>query len=488
MVTTLDPPKLADPHGLGQNILSVLKTIGFEPTGKEQAAVLKCRKKFKLVVGGGQAGKSITASADFILHYLEDTHTGFRREPDDPLLYWLLAADYARTEREFSYISDFLYRLGLPVDASKRLDPGSIEVHFKGERKPRLRIDTKSGKDPRSLAMYSPNGIVVCEASQIDLETFLKAQERVAASNGWMNLSGTYEGSLGWYPSIAKAWSHGSETEQSFILPSPTNFHVYPQGLETPSLVRLRKQSSDQWFLEKIMGQASPPEGLVFKEFRPDVHIRDHEYDPNLPVFICHDPGYGHANAIEVFQVAKGGQIRVIDEIYERGVITSDMITIAMKRDWWANPDKTLVVDPNYVNQHHSGPSMADVWLEKTGLVPLGEKVKVAEGVDRLKSFLKVDIYDEPGIVWHSKCKGVLSELGAYTNPFDDQVHVYRYKLDAQGNVIGEDPEQMWNDGISATIYGVVYRFGLAGTGSSELIMQRHSSSSRRRVTNIFDK
>ena len=150
--------------GLGVEAGKLLRVIGFEPTGEEQAAILRCRKKFKLVVGGGQAGKSKTASADFILHFAEDLAT----HPDKPLLYWLVAADYDRTTAEFRYISEALEKLGLDVaDQSKVVNPGWINVRRnRSDRRPFCRIETKSGKDPRTLSMFAPNGIIGCEASQ----------------------------------------------------------------------------------------------------------------------------------------------------------------------------------------------------------------------------------------------------------------------------------------------------------------------------------
>lgn len=482
--TLSTPAAAADPWRLGAASAVLMKMIGFEPTGEMQAAILRCRKKSKLVVGGEQAGKSIESIADFIIHLYED----MVKFPGEPLLYWLVAADYPRTRAEFGYMVDFLTKLGHPVDASKRVDPGYIEVQYPNERKPRIRIETKSGKDPRTLAMFAPHGIIGCEASQLDLETYHKCIARLTPKNGWLHLAGTYEGQLGWYPGLAAAWSHGTETEQSFILDATTNKHLYPLGDEDPKIQELKRKTSDDFFLERIKGIAAPPKGLVFHEFRPDIHIRPVVYNPDLPIYINHDPGYGHASAIELFQVVMGGQIRVFDEIYERGLITEDLIAVCMQREWWKNPAKKLTIDPNYANQHHGTLSIADIWLSRAGLPSYGTKIKVAEGTERLKSYLKVDpLTGKPGIIFDPKCKGVLSELGAYPNPFDQQTRVYRYKTDSEGNVIPGDPEDRYNDGCKAIIYGIVEKFGLVTTeDSGHFVMRQHGPArprSPQRVT-----
>src|SRR3990167_10789687 len=98
-MTTLAAP-VADQWKLGEYPAVVLRMIGFEPTGPEQAAILRCRKRFKAVAGGGQAGKSKEAGADHVIHVYEDRH----RNPDATLLYWLVAADYEHLRGEWNYI------------------------------------------------------------------------------------------------------------------------------------------------------------------------------------------------------------------------------------------------------------------------------------------------------------------------------------------------------------------------------------------------
>ena len=469
---------------LGPLATVLFEMVGFEPTGEEQARILRSRKKRKLVVGGIQAGKSLETSKDWLIHWFEDK-VG---HPGATLLYWLGGVDYERTKMEFGYIVEDLAKLHMPVVASKRVDPGHIEVRLKGETKPILRIETKSGKDSRTLAMQAPHGIMICEASQVDLETYWTCLSRIGPKDGWLHLSGSYEGSLGWYPGLAAAWAYGSKDEQSFRLPSPTNWHLYPGGVNDPKILRLKADTSDAFYLERIMGIAAPPKGMVFgSEFRPDLHIREVEYDPLLPIYLWEDPGYGHAHAIEVAQVASGGQVRVFDEFYERGIITEDMIQVCMMRPWWKNGNKTLVIDPNYSNQHHATHSVEEIWRAKGVVAATTLKVRISEGTERLKSFLKVNpVTGEPGIVFSPKCKGVLSEMGAYPNPFDGQTKVYSWKMDREGNVIGDEPDDKYNDGLKACIYGLVERFGLVSVaGNQFFVMRQYGDEGRERHSHL---
>ena len=262
--------------------------IGFSPT-KLQKDILSSRKRFVLVAGGEQAGKSMVASKYLVARLFEN---------DEPGLFWLVAADYERTRAEFEYLVEDFGSMGLLKEASKRVDPGRI-ILADGTR-----IETKSAKDPRTLAMRAPNGIIGCEASQLDLETFHRLRGRCAPKRGWLFLSGTFEGSLGWYPQMFQSWqSSSSSDEVSFSLPSYSNEHLYPGGREDPEILALEKVSSDDFFLERIEGIPSPPQGMVFTEIRPDIHIQNVEYEPDIPVHIWIDPGYAEAYACEIVQV-----------------------------------------------------------------------------------------------------------------------------------------------------------------------------------------
>ena len=431
--------------------------IGFAPT-ELQKPILESRKRFTLVAGGEQAGKSMVASKYLIGRFLEN---------DEPGLYWLVAADYERTRAEFEYLVEDFASMGLLKEASKRVDPGRIILADD------TRIETKSAKDPRTLAMRAPNGIIGCEASQLDLETFHRLRGRCAPKRGWMFLGGTFEGSLGWYPQMYQAWQHSSNVEeQSFSLPSYSNQYLYPGGRQDPEILSLEKVSSDDFFLERIEGIPSPPKGMVFSEIRPDLHVQDVEYEPDIPVHLWIDPGYAEAYAVEVVQVVND-QIRVIDEIYERDLITDEIIEIAQSKVWWKDA-KFGVIDIAGT-QHQAMAAPAEVWMEKTGIYFDSQKIKISDGTERLKAFLKTDPIEqrEPRIVFNPKCEGILSEFGIQPNPFDGQTRAYRWKMDRDGTIVGETPEDRYNHGIKAVTYGLINRYGYGYIADSKTIKVR---------------
>ena len=423
----------------------MFKAVGFEPT-TEQRRILDSPYRFTLVAGGEQAGKSIMASKYLLTRFAETEGKG---------LFWLVAADYERTRAEFEYLVEDFARLGILKDASKRVDPGHITL-VDGTR-----IETKSAKDPRTLAMRAPNGILGCEASQLDLETFYRLRGRCAPKRGWLFLSGTFEGSLGWYPQMFTAWANGADKDaRAYSLPSYTNKYLYPGGATDPEILRLRDFSSDDFYMKRIEGKPSPPQGLVFPEFRPDAHIADVEYEKEVPVHLWIDPGYAGAYAVEVVQV-KGEQIQVIDEIYEQGLVTEEIIDIAMGKPWWGDV-RFGVIDIGGT-QHQAMSSPAEMWLDQAGLYMSSQKVRINEGTERLKGWLKLDPKTHaPRLVIAPHCHGILSEFGVVPNPFDGQTRAYRWKTDRDGNIVGDTPEDKNNHGVKAVVYGLVDRFGYA--------------------------
>ncbi len=418
------------------------------------------------MAGGEQAGKSVVASLFLIRKYFElmavrsgEGSVGMAT-PDDktrrqsPPLYWLVGATYGETQREFRYLEEWFGALNLLEESTKGVDPGRI-VLTDGTR-----IETKSGVDHRTLSKEAPDGIIGCEASQLDSTVFSRMRGRVTARNGWLFLAGTFESSVGWYPQLFKTWRQGGPDRRSFSLPSWTNRTLYPGGKDDAQLAALQDDSTDDFFMERIAGRPVPPKGLVVPEIRPDVHVRDVSYVPGLPVRLAIDPGYAGAYAVEALQYIDGREV-IVDEIYERGLVTEEIIAMAQSRRWWPDVEGGVIDVAGY--QHHSMAAPAEAWLEDGRVSLSAGRVSINDGTQRLRSFLKAPAGDRgPKLLIGSHCKGILSELGVTPNPFDGQTRPYRWKTDREGNIVGRVPEDRYNHAIKAVIYHLVDKYGYA--------------------------
>ena len=91
----------------------------------------------------------------------------------------------------------------------------------------------------------------------------------------------------------------------------------------------------------------------------------------------------------------------------------------------------------------------------------ISEKVGVMDGIERFNTFLKPHpVTNKPNMVFNPQCRGIISELGGCQNPFDGQVHVYSWRTDRNGNVVGREPRDAFNHGAKAIVYGLVINFG----------------------------
>lgn len=430
---------------------------------KEQLSIIDDPSRYKLVAGGVRAGKSRLASVYLVNKILESFSKGTAKPGD---VYWLVAADYERTRAEFTYISQDLAKLSLLGDVTKPINPGTITI---SGYNPPILIKTKSASDYKTLAMESPKGIIACEASQIDLESFWRLQERLVESRGWLLLEGTFESSLGWYPERFTAWQspaiQKTESSKSFSLPTWSNLALFPEGEDDPEIGKMLRDHSDSWYKERIAGIPAPPKGRVHEMFRNEIHIQDVDYVDDYPVYIWIDPGYSRATesayAVMFAQVING-QVNIFDEIYEQEKIGPEIVDMAMMKSWWGFADKRGAIDVAGT-QHQAMPSQTEVWLEKTGLYLEPIRVRITDGIERFNTFLKVDpISGDPNMVINPRCTGLISELGGGPNPFTGRAQVYSWAMDKEGNVLGQTPRDRYNHAVKAVTYGLISEFGYA--------------------------
>jgi len=419
-----------------------------------------------VISGGEQSGKSLTMAEKLETHYLEDGDN-----ENEALLYWLVGHSYDHTRKEFQYLVEDFSKLGALKFASKAINPGLIELHDG------TIIRTKSADDPRNLMMEAPHGILACEGSNLDLETFERIMGRAAPKRAWVIIGGTLEfgGSVGWFPQILTGWRDGQDTA-SFELPTWTNHYLYPGGRNDPEILRLENDSSDQFFMERIAGKPVPPRGLVFPEIRPDIHVKPVEYVEGHPVHLWIDPGYAGAYAVNACHIFHD-QVHMFDQVYVQGKVLSEVMWI-VQHSPWINDVRFGVIDIAG-SQHQGMPSHAEIWLQEPpegiGLYLNSTKININEGTERLKGFLKPHpLTNQPKILINPRCTGILSEFGLVPNPFDGQTRAYRWQIDHEGNIVGTVPIDKWNHAIKALIYGIWDNFGPGYVASRQKIAVKY--------------
>ena len=460
--------------GFSPRTQALFQVTGFVPTAG-QAPILTCRARNIVVTGGEQSGKSVTGAKKLLMEYPNDLLRAIEKakrqnQPQDayfPIIYWLVGEDYGATEREFGYLRDDFGALGwLRPGNYGKINPGTLKIMGgEGRNKLTALIKTKSARDARSLRMEAPSGIVVCEPGQLNLQAFERVLARTAPMEAWLMMPGTIEGGNGWFARIATQWGAGGPDKAWFRLPTSSNFYLYAGGEADPELERLRKESPDSFFKERFEGIPCPPRGIVFPEVRPDLHIASVPYSPGVAVQLWEDPGYGSdsAHALLAVQIMEE-QVRVVAEVYERGQTTEVLIRdFVTAKPWWKDVELVLL-DPHYSTQHHSTMSVEEIWRKATGIrVVVPKREHVMPRLDRVRSFLVPTATGAPKLVVDASCAGLLSEWGLGPNPFDGQDHAYRWRVDRDGNAVGEEPEDRWNHSCEALGRGLMHNFGPIG-------------------------
>lgn len=396
------------------------------------------------MVGGEGSGKSLVGAMELIGRFWESK------------LFWLVGADYDNTKPEFDYIAQAADRLGVLEFASTVVNPGRITL-IGGTT-----INTISAKDPRNIAKYSPHGIVVCEAAQCDFEVIQRLIARLgrAGEGGWMLLSGTFEGSLGWYPELFSSWQGpNKEGGKSFSVPSWTNTVLYPGGRDDELLKKIEATMSPDLFMERMGGVPCPPSGRVFTEFRNSIHVVDRDFDPEKDVELCIDPGYSQGwYAVEAGQW-DGDYFHLIDEVYEQFKTSDQVINICRMKPWWRNVKGGAIDIAG--TAHKPDTPASDIWKKTGGVHLKSKKVPIAAGIERMRTYLIPDpITHRPHLTIHPRCRGIISEFGGCPHPVTGRTEVYSYDTDRSGAVIGVEDKN--NHGIKAVTYEIVCKYGYA--------------------------
>lgn len=403
--------------------------VGYDPTPAQRAAH-DSPARIRLIAGGERAGKSRSGAMELFGRLLEGQ------------LYWLVGPEYDLCRPEFEYV----------LDACRRID-AVASVRYPSSNRCELitrtdaRIVTRSAHEPERLAAEAPDGILGCEAAQLPPSVFLRLRGRIAERRGWLWLSGTFEGSRGWYAEKFRAWQVGERTDaRAFSIPSWENRALYPGGRDDPEILDLETQFPPDLFMERFGGVPCPPSTLVFRDFDPRVHVQSAARAGGGPVELAIDPGYAGAYAVLAIE-QRGASVAVVDEVYRRRTIAGDVIAACRQRPWWPRV-RGGVIDVAG-RQHHAAASQIEVWASLARVRLRSHTVPLRAGIDRLRTFLRDPASGEARLTVAPECRNLIEEFG-----------LYRYHEASDREPISEIPIDRDNHAIKALTYWLFDRFG----------------------------
>jgi len=392
----------------------IFNLVNYVPT-EAQFEIHQDQTRNKLIAGGERAGKSKVNSKELLSHYAWGI-LGLKRKN---ALYWLLGNDYEACRGEWEHIVEDFQKLELmDCPPTKNIDPGEIKLQDG------TRIITKSARYPEKIATVAPNGILVCEAAQIDYDTFIRVTARTAETRGWVCMAGTFEQQFGadWYKRLFfLGQSDNSMDLKSFSLPTWSNTVIFPGGRDDPELLSQEAKMPNDKFMERFGGVPCPPSHRIIPEFSNKIHVKEIPFNKDLPVDIAIDPGYRGACVVTAIQ-DYGEYLVGIDEVYRTGVLLKDIILIVQKKPWYDAIRHSIIDIAGRQHQGGQEPPI-EVWESETKgrVIPRSNRLRNEEdGIDLLRTHLMPHpITGNPGIYINPNCRGFIAECGGGESPVD---------------------------------------------------------------------
>jgi len=311
-----------------------------------------------------------------------------------------------------------------------------------------IEISTRTSAEVETIAGEPPAGLLMVEAAQQSYDAYLRCRGRVAEKRGPLVISGTFEGSFGWFPELWARWQGANVDDgRSFSLPSWSNTTIFPGGRQDPEILALEHTFPADVFQERYGAIPCPPPTLVYKTFSFIDHVKTISLDSEWPVQLWCDPGYAGAYAV-LFVCIEKGHVYVFDEVYEQGRVVQDVIAACKAKLIWPRVRKVIMDVAG--NQHPGQESQVDVWHRLTNLPVITRRVGIADGIMRVKTFLVDPATKLPRITFDPRAKGCLKEFT-----------LYKYNKVVDGRPEQDEPIKANDHAMDALRYGLVVNFGL---------------------------
>jgi PBSX family phage terminase large subunit len=283
-------------------------------------------------------------------------------------------------------------------------------------------------EEPDKLRSLNLSGFYIDESSQVSEAAFMLLQGRLRGPGLRKGILTTNPNGHDWQYQwfIRQDMFKSQESKKQYLsikAPSTENHHL-PDGyvqsmMETWSEDRIQRE---------IMGSEDAFEGMVYHEFRRDIHVVQPFVIPDQWTRIIGiDHGYRNPAAWVWGAVDYDENIYIYREYYEREHLIEEIVKgrkggnpgvlAAMKRGERTEPIEQARIDPSVRAARGTGLSDWDAYVEN---LPVGFPLMPANnektaGIDRVKSYLKLNPRTgKPRLYIFSSCTNLIEELAQY--------------------------------------------------------------------------
>lgn len=219
-----------------------------------------------------------------------------------------------------------------------------------------------------------------------------------------------------------------------FHAPTTANPHLDEKYIES-----LKRRYRGQYAEQELNGLFVQYEGLVYGDFKLQVHTGEVPYNERWPVDLAWDFGGANPTAVLAIQQDASGNVYVIDEIYRSRVIDEDIVVILRGKPYFEHIADAVCdsAAPDRIQR-----------LQRLG-VPArpANKGRIADGVEAVRALLinETELTGPRLRIDRENCQMLIKEFGQY-----------RYADPSAERNRNEEPVDAWNHALDALRYWVV--------------------------------
>jgi hypothetical protein len=435
------------------------KNIGYRPhAGQDLFHASQAR--FRLANCGRRFGKSTMSARDE-----EPKLFGMKNR-----LTWIVGPTYDLGEKEFRVIwNDIIVkaRMGTKkgVKRSYNKKQGVMFIEFPWGS----RVEVRSAQHPENLVGDGLHHAIMSEAAKHNPDTWSRfIQPALADFRGTADFPTTPEG----YNWLYDLWMLGQNPDipeyESWIFPSWSNVHLFPNGKDEDEIKLLQKTMPPEAFLQEIGAEFGSFVGKIYPEWDLTRHVEKVNFNPMWRNYIAFDWGYTNPLAAIEFQISPSDEIYIWREHYKSFTRVEDHCKELKQREQPAGYHLDLAFGDA------ADPEAAVTVSQK--LVPCiampEAKENWRDGIDLVRSFMeREDGEDEfggpiykPALHVDHSCVNTIKEFNNYKS-----------KESPKGMNVPEMGQKMADHAMDAIRYGLVHVFTLGATYHLADVMELNS-------------
>ena len=192
---------------------------------------------------------------------------------------------------------------------------------------------------------------------------------------------------------------------------------------ETPypgreEVLRLKGVLSDLRYRRDIRAEFVATAEIVYDTFEVGVHVREFEFNPELPLYAASDFGYEDPwVTLWIQEDPSQDRVLILDEYWHTHRTTAvNVEAVKARQDQWGGMEhlKGMYPDPSGAE--------ARAALKAAGFhCSIRGGNDIESGVDRVREWLRVREDGRPGLIVHPRCLHTIDEFQTYHNDKSDK-------------------------------------------------------------------